>query len=150
MASEQDCRSLLQVSDIHRSSQNDNIHWGQVWLNSIDTSYKVDFVLETVRQMTEKHGSELKTDTLIHSDQGCQYTSTKFTDILNDAGLRQSMPRKGNCWDNAPQESFFGHMKDEIHVSVCDSHQKIQKAVLDWVEYYNNEQYCIYTKGFLL
>ena len=105
------------------------------------TSYKVDFVLETVRQMTEKHGSELKTDTLIHSDQGCQYTSTKFTDILNDAGLRQSMSRRGNCWDNAPQESFFGHMKDEIHVSVCDSHQKIQKAVLDWVEYYNNERY---------
>lgn len=105
------------------------------------TSYKVDFVLETVRQLIETHGSELKTNTLFHSDQDCQYTSTNFKDILDNAGLRQSMSRRGNCWDNAPQESFFGHMKDEIHVSVSDSRQKIQKAVLDWVEYYNNERY---------
>lgn len=105
------------------------------------TSYKTDFVLETVNQLLEKHGSELKTDTLIHSDQGCQYTCTKFVDLLNDVGLRQSMSRRGNCWDNAPQESLFGHMKDEIHVRVSDSHQKIQEAVLDWIDYYNNERY---------
>lgn len=105
------------------------------------TSYKTDFVLETINQLLAKHGSELKTDTLIHSDQGCQYTCSKFVDLLNNVGLRQSMSRRGNCWDNAPQESLFGHMKDEIRVSVADSHQKIQEAVLNWIDYYNNERY---------
>lgn len=56
-------------------------------------------------------------------------------------GLRQSMSRRGNCWDNAPQESLFGHMKDEIRVSVADTHQKIQEAVLNRIAYYNNERY---------
>ena len=78
------------------------------------TSCETDFVLETLNQLIEKHGPELKTDVLIHSDQGCQYTCSRFVTVLNDLGLRQSMSRRGNCWDNAPQESFFGHMKDDI------------------------------------
>ena len=48
---------------------------------------------------------------LIHSDQGCHYTSIKYQKHLSDKGITQSMSRKGNCWDNAPMESFFGHMK---------------------------------------
>ena len=50
------------------------------------------------------------------TDQGCHYTSTSFIQLVKDKELRQSMSRKGNCWDNAPQERFFGHMKDEIDV----------------------------------
>ena len=64
--------------------------------------------------LIENHGKELKTDTIIHSDQGCYYTSHNFIKILKDVNLRQSMSRVGNCWDNAGQESFFDHMKDEI------------------------------------
>lgn len=105
------------------------------------TAYTTDFVLETVNQLLEKYGSELKTDTLLHSDQGCQYICTKFVDLLYDIGLRQSMSYRCNCWDNAPQENLFGHMKDEIHVPVSDGHQKIQNAVLDWIDYYNNERF---------
>ncbi|HCE61675.1 MAG TPA: IS3 family transposase, partial [Clostridiales bacterium] len=37
-----------------------------------------------------------------------------FIQLVKNSSLRQSMSRKGNCWDNAPQESFFGHMKDEL------------------------------------
>lgn len=70
-------------------------------------SLEVDFVLETVDILINSHGAELKTKTLLHSDQGCHYTSYSYIDILKDNSLRQSMSRKGNCWDNAPQESFF-------------------------------------------
>ncbi|MPM61789.1 IS3 family transposase ISCpe6 [bioreactor metagenome] len=105
------------------------------------TSCETDFVLDAVEQLMEQHSSELKTDALIHSDQGCQYTSSRFVAILNDYGLRQSMSRRGNCWDNAPQESLFGHMKDEIHVNGSDGHQQVQQKVLDWIDYYNNERY---------
>jgi len=101
----------------------------------------VDFVLETVHQLIAKHGTELKTDALIHSDQGCHYTSNKFIDIIKNSKLRQSMSRRANCWDNAPQESLFGHMKDEIHFNPSDSHSQIVKKVQDWIDYYNNERY---------
>ena len=52
-------------------------------------------------------------DVLFHSDQGCQYTSHKFRNELLAHGLRQSMSRKGECWDNAPMERFFGSLKSE-------------------------------------
>ncbi|CAC9223461.1 Integrase core domain [Pseudomonas aeruginosa] len=48
---------------------------------------------------------------LFHSDQGCQYTSHKFRNELREHGHRQSMSRKGECWDNAPMERFW---KSEI------------------------------------
>ena len=51
------------------------------------------------------------------------------------------MSRRANCWDNAPQESFFGHMKDEIHIGDCDTYEEILSAITDWTEYYNHERY---------
>ena len=85
----------------------------------VSDSLEVDFVLETVNKLVRDHGIELGKETLIHSDQGCHYTSMSFIHLVKDKQLRQSMSRRGNCWDNAPQESFFGHMKDEIEVSAC-------------------------------
>ena len=53
------------------------------------------------------------------------------------------MSRKGNCWDNAPQESFFGHMKDELHVRSCmwTCMKDARTAIDDWMDYYNNDRY---------
>lgn len=107
----------------------------------LSTSLEVDFVLETVNILIEKHGISLSTETLIHSDQGCHYTSYSFIQILKDKQLRQSMSRKGNCWDNAPQESFFGHMKDEIDLSKCKTFNDVKNIIDDWIEYYNNDRY---------
>ena len=107
----------------------------------LSESLEVDFVLETVNQMVEKHGVSLKTETMIHSDQGCHYTSCSFIQLVKDKGLRQSMSRKGNCWDNAPQESFFGHMKDEIDLSGCTTFKQVKTIIDDWMDYYNNERY---------
>jgi transposase InsO family protein len=51
---------------------------------------------------------------LHHSDRGCQYASTAYRQQLQAAGLRVSMSRVGNCWDNAPVESFFSTLKTEV------------------------------------
>jgi transposase InsO family protein len=75
----------------------------------LSESLEIDFVLETVKQLIEKHGTNLSTETLIHSDQGSHYTSIKFIQLLKDNELRQSMSRRANCWDNAPQESAAIH-----------------------------------------
>ncbi len=107
----------------------------------LSDTLEVDFVLETVNILVEKHGVSLSAETLVHSDQGCHYTSYSFIQILRDKHLRQSMSRKGNCWDNAPQESFFGHMKDEIDLSKCKTFDDVKVIIDDWIDYYNNERY---------
>ena len=107
----------------------------------LSESLEVDFVLETVNILVDKHSVSLTTKTLVHSDQGCHYTSYSFIQILKDKNLRQSMSRKGNCWDNAPQESFFGHMKDEIDLSDCKIFEDVKKIMDDWMDYYNNDRY---------
>lgn len=107
----------------------------------LSSSLEVDFVLETVNKLIEKHSLSLSTETLVHSDQGCHYTSYSFIQILKDKKLRQSMSRKGNCWDNAPQESFFGHMKDEINLFGCKTFDDVKVIIDDWIDYYNNERY---------
>lgn len=107
----------------------------------LSDSLEVDFVLETVEKLVRDHGIELTKETLIHSDQGCHYTSASFIQLVNDKELRQSMSRKGNCWDNAPQESFFGHMKDEIDIGGCKKYRDVKEIVDDWMEYYNSERY---------
>lgn len=107
----------------------------------VSDSLEVDFVLETVNKLIKNHGIELTKETLVHSDQGCHYTSASFIQLINEKELRQSMSRKGNCWDNAPQESFFGHMKDEIDVSQCSKYREVKTIIDDWMDYYNNERY---------
>ncbi len=107
----------------------------------ISDSLEVDFVLETVNQLVENHGISLDCETLIHSDQGSHYTSLKFIQLVKDSGLRQSMSRRGNCWDNAPQESFYGHMKDEVDLSGCGCFAEVCTVIDDWMDYYNNERY---------
>ena len=107
----------------------------------LSESLEVDFVLETITSLIKKHGMSLDTETLIHSDQGCHYTSYRFIQLIKDSELRQSMSRKGNCWDNAPQESFFGHMKDEIDLSECTNFSQVKSIIDDWMDYYNNDRY---------
>ena len=103
----------------------------------------VDFVLKTVDDLIANHGSTLDDTTIIHSDQGCHYTSKAFIQKLKDNSFVQSMSRKGNCWDNAPQESFFGHMKDEIRyeIAMMESFEDVKAKIDDWIDYYNNDRY---------
>lgn len=114
----------------------------QVMSYVLSSSLEVDFVLMTVQKMFEEHEISINSETLIHSDQGCHYTSTSFQKLVKDYGLRQSMSRRGNCWDNAPQESFFGHMKEELrtHAKNWKTIQDVQTDIDDWMDYYNNDR----------
>ena len=76
----------------------------------LSESLKVDFVLNMIDSMCAVHGAELDDNTIVHSDQGSHYTSKAFIQKLKDMNFVQSMSRRGNCWDNSPQESFFGHI----------------------------------------
>ena len=114
----------------------------QVLSYVLSESLEVDFVLLTVNKLIEEHGETLETDTLLHSDQGYHYTSVKYRTLLSDYDIRQSMSRRGNCWDNAPQESFFGHMKDELKIKSrnWNTFHEIRTDIDDWMDYYNNDR----------
>lgn len=80
----------------------------QVLSYAVSESLEVDFVLEMVERLVQNYGTSLNKETVIHSDQGTHYTSLKFIQLVESRELRRSMSRRGNCWDNAPQESFSG------------------------------------------
>lgn len=117
----------------------------QILAYQISDSLEVDFVLDTVIQLMDNHGDSLKAGAILHSDQGCHYTSHRFIELVKSKNLRQSMSRKGNCWDNAPQESFFGHMKDEIKelLPSCRNYQDVKALLEEQIEYYNTARYQI-------
>ena len=114
----------------------------EVLAYKVSLSLKVDFVLETVNRLIAEHSCTLDNETIVHSDQGCHYTSYAFIEKLKDAEFVQSMSRRGNCWDNAPQESFFGHMKDEISdmIAACKTFEDVTARIDDWMDYYNNDR----------
>lgn len=109
----------------------------------LSPSLEEDFVLETLEILVSKHGPSLSSECMVHSDQGYHYTCRKFIEMLSNKSFRQSMSRKGNCWDNAPQESFFGHMKDHLKekVRACKTFSQVQEIIDDYMDYYNNERY---------
>lgn len=78
---------------------------------------------------------------ILHSDQGFHYTHPIFRQKLKDLKIIQSMSRKGNCLDNAPIESFFGHFKDELNYSDCDTFEELEKKVNEYIYDYNNIRY---------
>ncbi len=115
----------------------------QILAYVLSESLEVDFVKETVEILVRDHGVSLHKETIIHSDQGSHYTSVKFIEIVENSDLRRSMSRRGNCWDNAPQESFFGHMKDHLlpRIEGATRFSQVKAAVDDYMDYYNNEYY---------
>ena len=94
--------------------------------------------------MMEKHGKELKDpDVIIHSDQGSQYLSTSFKQILEEDGFLQSVSARGNSQDNAPIESFFARLKTAVLdlVALCTTFDQAEELLTGYFDKYNNEIY---------
>jgi len=78
---------------------------------------------------------------IIHSDQGVQYRSKVYQDMLRDHGCQISMSRKGNCWDNAAMESFFSRLKVElIYGEKFYNFDHVRQEVFEYIEIYYNRQ----------
>ncbi len=106
----------------------------------LSKNIKLEIVMKTLDRLFENHGHRFASNAYVHSDQGSHYTSPIFQKKLKEAMLGQSMSRKGNCWDNAPMESFFGHMKDEVDFEICASYEEIQEKVDRYMDYYNHSR----------
>ncbi len=74
-----------------------------------------------------------------HSDQGSQYTSDDFQQLLKAQGITCSMSRRGECWDNAAMESFFSSMKTErLSRKVYRTREEARSDVFDYIERFYN------------
>ena len=82
-----------------------------------------------------------KAPELVHSDRGSQYASEVFRDELKKYNCKQSMSRKGNCWDNAVAESFFGTLKNElVHHEKYKTREQARLSIFDYIETFYNKR----------
>jgi putative transposase len=100
------------------------------------------------RTLQLAHQNEKVTaELLLHSDQGHQYTSQAYAVLTGQYNITPSMSRRGNCWDNAPMESFFSQLKEEYlrhlpHPTFEEAHQ----AIAEYVDFYNYERIQLKTR----
>lgn len=103
----------------------------------ISENNDLQLALDTLKAMDSYPA---KAGAIFHSDQGILYMTDDFQAAVVERELTQSMSRRGNCWDNAVQESFFGHFKDECRYRDCKTFEELQKCIDNYSNYYNNER----------
>ncbi|MEZ2325433.1 IS3 family transposase [Bacillus tropicus] len=107
----------------------------------VSSSLQMDIVYQTLDNLKERLGEVIHPEALLHSDQGIHYTHPEFQKRVREMGIRQSMSCRGNCLDNAPMESFFGHMKDESDYKYYKIFESLELNIKDYMEKYNYNRY---------
>ena len=118
----------------------------QIIAYSMSSSPNLQLTNTSLRDALATAGQAAKP--LVHSDQGFQYQHRPWRALLADAGATQSMSRRGNCYDNAVMENFFGHLKSEAfhhvrHLSI----DVLQTTLHDYIRWYNNDRISEKLKG---
>jgi transposase InsO family protein len=93
-------------------------------------------------KMALMRGRKIVGEVLLHSDRGVQFASEQFRDALQLADIDQSMSRQGNCWDNAPCESWFGKLKSEWidpH-DVYATRAEAELSIIEYIEMFDNSK----------
>ena len=128
-------RQMAYLSTIKDASTN------EILVYHVSDRITLDIATQTIHKLMNNKKVKLDKDAFIHSDQGSHYTSPRYQKLLKKYGLGQSMSRRGNCWDNAPQESFFGHLKDEVDYRSCQTLNELKAKIKHYINYYNHDRY---------
>lgn len=83
---------------------------------------------------------KLDEDVIEQSDQGSHYTAREYREVLKALKIRQSMSKRGCCYDNAPIESFWGRMKEQVGNTKNLSSKEVIEKVENYIDYYNNKR----------
>jgi transposase InsO family protein len=106
----------------------------------VGLSPTIDLAEANLLKLLKKVPTKIRRRIFVHSDQGFQYTHDLYRKPLEELGVTLSMSRKGNCLDNAPIESFFGHLKDEVNLKDCKNFIELESEVKRYMDYYNNRR----------
>ncbi len=109
---------------------------GEVMAWNVSLYLEMTLVTETIRKIQLDSYENI----MIHSDQGFHYTNPSYIEVVRELKMIQSMSGKGNCIDNAPIESFFGHLKDELDYKSCQSFEELSLKIDEYMRYYNYER----------
>jgi len=122
-----------------------DLYGGYIVAHLMSLSNSVALVSRTLKLAYEK---EKVTDGLIlHSDQGQQYTSHAYYALTQQYSMTPSMSRRGNCWDNAPMENFFGHLKEEALRNIpTPTFEEAKQLVDEYIYFFNYERIQLKTK----
>jgi len=113
---------------------------GEILSYGISNSPTLDFVLKPLEKALDIV-KDATYRTTIHSDQGWHYQHDKWLKKLKKHNVFQSMSRKGNCIDNAPVESFFGILKQEMyHGEPLITNEELKSKIEDYIFFYNNKR----------
>lgn len=114
---------------------------------SMSESMSADFVLDAFRMGIERRD---RVPIVVHSDRGSQYASDLFRAELDVLNCIQSMSKKGDCWDNAVSESFFGHLKTEmIYREIFNSRIQAATRIFEYIEIFYNKRRLHSALGYL-
>ena len=102
---------------------------------ALDKDMTESLVTKALRQAIRAR--QPKPSMIHHTDRGGQYASTRYREILNRAGMRQSMSRAGDCYDNAFMESCFGTIKTELQMTEYESYEDSLATLTEFIDYYN-------------
>jgi transposase InsO family protein len=122
-----------------------DLHDGFIVAHCFSKQNSVNLVIKTLELAKQK---EMVTDGLIlHSDQGYQYRSHAYFILTKGYNFRASMSRRGNCWDNAVMENFFGHLKEEAMRQVPNpTFEEAKQLIDDYIYFYNYERIQLKTR----
>ena len=109
----------------------------EIVVYEVTTTLTMEIVYRTLRKLKEALGGNVHPEAMIHSVQGFHYTHPEYQQRVKEMKLTQSMSRRGNCLDNAPIESFFGHFKDDVEVKQATSLDELKELVDEYMAYYN-------------
>ena len=116
-----------------------DIATGEVVGWNVSERLEMSIVLDTLADLRNTITFSL-TDIMIHSDQGVHYTNPQYIRTVKELGMNQSMSRRGNCIDNCPIESFFGHLKDDVDYKTCKTFEELRLLINQYMKYYNYER----------
>lgn len=104
---------------------------------SMDSTMKKNLVINALNMALNNR--QVSRGLIFHSDRGSQYASIEFQELLIENGFKSSMSRKGNCWDNAVSESFFGTLKTElIHHNNYITRAQARRDIFEYIEVFYN------------
>jgi transposase InsO family protein len=105
----------------------------------LSESLTKESVINAFKKAAETY--RITADKIFHSDRGVQFASGEFREILQKYGFQQSMSGRGNCYDNAPMESFFHTLKNELLIkNAVELKYKVRGAIFEYIEYYYNRR----------
>lgn len=126
--------SFVYLSVIKDISSGEIVSW------DLSKQIEMSLVTNTMKNLEKNKNIKELSNIMIHSDQGFHYKNPSYINTVKRLGMIQSMSRKGNCIDNAPIESFFGHLKDDVDYDQCKTFNQVYSLINKYMRYYNHKR----------